>query len=176
MKPLTSSSSQKNGIDYHASNSKAKPSIVAYEGGSGKPSQEQTAGKAAHHNRLDHDSDSDDDDEQDSEAMLYNMLQQQDFLMRPDWLESLNKPAKTLTGAQNSANGGVMLADANNRRVIKLLKSYSHIHQVDDRDDQPRGSSAAYNRLSPSSRRRPTTNSNGNIRQRQHQNQQQIYR
>lgn len=79
-----------------------------------------------------------DDDEQDSEALLYKMMQQQSFLMSPHWQEpdagkaaGSGRPARP---ASSQAGEG-----ANSKRLIKLLKSYSHIHQVDDSDDQIRG-------------------------------------
>lgn len=89
------------------------------------------------------------------------MMQQQNFLMNPIWQESM-PAAKSERGAdarprrQEEASSLAPAAGnaeqrqrdeelANSKKVIKLLKSYSHIHQVDDSDDQIRGT---YTRLS----------------------------
>lgn len=105
--------------------------------------------------------DDEDDDDQDNEALLYKMMQQQNFLMNPNFQEqqlaSSNKQAnKPLAAVQqqsamiagrqrqpgqnnNEVNDENDLFNGNSKKVIKLLKSYSHIHQVDDSDDQIRG-------------------------------------
>lgn len=108
------------------------------------------------------DGDDDDDlnDDQDSEALLYKMMQQQGFLMgSPLWQQQ--KPSSN-QGAQSADDGGQLIngddgreSVGNSKKVIKLLKSYSHIHQVDDSDDQIRGT---YTRLPV---RRPAVNDNG---------------
>lgn len=112
--------------------------------------------------------DNDDDDDFDGEALLYKMMQQQNFLMNPSWQgqqqsvansNNLNQDAGQQQQSGLSANLGndqslgqqqqlqKQREDAlsDSKKVIKLLKSYSHIHQVDDSDDQIRGT---YTRLS----------------------------
>ena len=111
--------------------------------------------------------DSDDEDDFDGEALLYKMMQQQNFLMNPSWqgqqqqsIANSNKLSQDVAGQQQSGstlNGNGQSvgqqqqqrrrADdlSDSRKVIKLLRSYSHIHQVDDSDDQIRGT---YTRLS----------------------------
>lgn len=95
------------------------------------------------------------DDDQDSEALLYKMMQQQGFLTGSIWqqqpqqqqrVNGQNGPALS-NDDSGVATGNQLVQDAssngmvggNSKRVIKLLKSYSHIHQVDDSDDQIRG-------------------------------------
>ena len=96
------------------------------------------------------------DDDQDNEALLYKMMQQQSFLMSPTWQDSA--PGQAPTGLNLHLSTDNLLAPndgqreqekskgngGNSKRIIKLLKSYSHIHQVDDSDDQIRGT---YTRL-----------------------------
>lgn len=109
--------------------------------------------------------DDDDEDDQDSEALLYKMMQQQNFLVNPVWQEQFsgsgiqngrqqqqqNRPFESVNQGNSDDNRDNRQQRqhqeelANSKRVIKLLKSYSHIHQVDDSDDQIRGT---YKRLS----------------------------
>lgn len=116
------------------------------------------------------------DDDQDSEALLYKMMQQQSFLMSPMWQEpeqASNGPVTTgnnqlqqrATG-DNSNENQISLngSGPNSRKVIKLLKSYSHIHQVDDSDDQIRGT---HTRLQA---RRPQQATNSNDRYNRNRN------
>lgn len=99
------------------------------------------------------------DDDQDSEALLYKMMQQQGFLTGSIWQQQPQQQSQQQqqVNGQNGpalsnddtgvATGNQLVQDApsngmvggNSKRVIKLLKSYSHIHQVDDSDDQIRG-------------------------------------
>lgn len=91
------------------------------------------------------------DDDQDNEALLYKMMQQQSFLMSPSWQEQSqvgqnrvgqnegSNLANLLDGNGNENEPGQLGLSNNSKKVIKLLKSYSHIHQVDDSDDQIRG-------------------------------------
>lgn len=99
------------------------------------------------------------DDDQDSEALLYKMMQQQGFLTGSIWQQQ-QQPQQQQQQRVNGQNGPALSNDdsgvatgnqlvqdassngmvgGNSKRVIKLLKSYSHIHQVDDSDDQIRG-------------------------------------
>ena len=115
-------------------------------------------GPAAQANK---DEDEDEDDDLDSEALLYKLMQQQSFLMNPNFQEEprLSQAAETTSSQQqqqqqqrpamaDGAGQGQLNDDdlARSKRVIKLLKSYSHIHQVDDTDDQIRGSYTRYAR------------------------------
>lgn len=104
------------------------------------------------------------DEDQDSEALLYKMLQQQNFLPSSSWQDNKANSLQTGSGTQPNGNGrqgssgrvtsggsgGVttqpLTDSSNSRRMIKLLESYSHIHQVDDSDDQIRGTGT---RLAP---------------------------
>lgn len=94
------------------------------------------------------------DDDQDSEALLYKMMQQQGFLTGSIWQQNQQQQPQQQENGQSAAvlstidaNGNQLVQDApsnsmvggNSKKVIKLLKSYSHIHQVDDSDDQIRG-------------------------------------
>lgn len=103
--------------------------------------------------------DEEDEDDLDSEALLYKLMQQQSFLMNPNFQQEQQASTASLPveQSQQRANGQLPTQrDANqqqqqnddnmakSKRVIKLLKSYSHIHQVDDSDDQIRGSYARY--------------------------------
>ena len=108
-----------------------------------------------------------DEDDLDNEALLYKLMQQQSFLMNPNFqldqqqqqqqvaANSDNSPAAIEQANQARRGNGRQQAGANqldedeanlakSKRVIKLLKSYSHIHQVDDSDDQIRGAYARY--------------------------------
>lgn len=104
-----------------------------------------------------------DDDDQDSEALLYKMMQQQGFLTGSIWQQQPQVAGQDGSGNVLSSERGAAGGNANNqlhpdspsalsngmlagnsKKVIKLLKSYSHIHQVDDSDDQIRGT---YTRL-----------------------------
>lgn len=105
----------------------------------------------------DQDDNEDLDDDQDSEALLYKMMQQQGFLTGSIWQQNQPQPQTQQQQQQHGnghntlspsdAAGDQLVQDAlpngmvggNSKRVIKLLKSYSHIHQVDDSDDQIRG-------------------------------------
>lgn len=133
--------------------------------------------------------DNDDEDDLDSEALLYKMMQQQTFLMNPNMADQptmnvangnknsgYNRQGSQASHAASLSNGdadgsstSAISSDspANSKKVIKLLKSYSHIHQVDDSDDQIRGT---YTRLSA---RRPqqssTSTSMANYRPQQQQ-------
>lgn len=116
----------------------------------------------------------DPDDDQDSEALLYKMMQQQSFLMSPTWQDpneqqqQLQQPREAAldSGAANVNGQQSQLPASNSKRVIKLLKSYSHIHQVDDSDDQIRGTRIPVSRVSNQNQLRA-------VRGRQHQHDQQ---
>ena len=87
-------------------------------------------------------SEGEEDEDEDGEALLYKMMQQQTFLMNPIFQEAQVSPAAS------QPTGGEL---ANSKKVIKLLKSYSHIHQVDDSDDQIRGTHTRLSAQRPSS-------------------------
>lgn len=113
LKPLTTNTGSSD--HYLAANSKS--SMIAAV----RPNPSAAVG-----NYNDEDDDPNTDDDQDNEALLYNMLQEP------------KSSVPLLQQRQQSGpnvNGGPM----NNREVIRLMKSYSHIHQVDDSDDKPRG-------------------------------------
>lgn len=122
-----------NGVEYHGAASSASSKTLA--------SQQPPARAQADQPQAGADQD-DDDDDQDSEALLYKMMQQQSFLVSPGWQEAAGGKAAAIDAqlAANKAHPGALGADApNSKRMMKLLKSYSHIHQVDDSDDQIRG-------------------------------------
>lgn len=105
--------------------------------------------------RDDQDAANDDDDEDlDSEAILYKLMQQSSFLMNPNFQDQPQRqPAASPSLApsqqqrqQAQANSQPDEDLAKSKRVIKLLKSYSHIHQVDDSDDQIRGAYTRYSK------------------------------
>lgn len=117
---------------------------------SGKPASSERQANLASANEGD---DDDDDEEQDSEALLYRMMQQQGFLLNPTWQEAASgksrAPSSQAQVGRSQPEVGDHAASMSNqlvgegpssKRMIKLLKSYSHIHQVDDSDDQIRGS------------------------------------
>lgn len=100
--------------------------------------------------------DDDDDDEVDGESLLYKMMQQQNFLLNPIWHQESGEQQQQIVRQDEDANsllandrnqphgGGQKQGNlerdlASSKKVIRLLKSYSHIHQVDDSDDQIRG-------------------------------------
>lgn len=141
------------GGDQHAANSKSLASTVPFGGQAAtsassrqrapapaRPAQPARAASAASAP-----DDDDDDDELDSEALLYKMMQQQNFLMNPSWQQ--DAPGASVSADAQPARPAASAAplDGNSKKVIKLLKSYSHIHQVDDSDDQIRGT---YTRVS----------------------------
>lgn len=108
--------------------------------------------------------DEENDEDQDSEALLYKMLQQQNFLLSPNWQqEALGSTGSDHSSGESALSDGRQPAAAasatgknnqltdSSKRMIKLLKSYSHIHQVDDSDDQIRGTGT---RIAP---RRPSS-------------------
>lgn len=135
------------------------PNSPAYSKVSSQPAGRKptSATKAQVHakstNELADDDQDDADDDQDSEALLYKMMQQQSFLMSPNWQQQLDSTAVggNQHGGQQQVHqssdqqpqlgaGGQVMGEKDSKRVIKLLKSYSHIHQVDDSGDQIRGS------------------------------------
>ena len=93
------------------------------------------------------------DDDEDDEALLYKMMQQQHFLLNPNFGAERPAAAARQLQRQQPQQPQAAQQDANSKRVIKLLKSYSHIHQVDDSDDQIRGT---YTRV-PARRQPPPT-------------------
>lgn len=159
-----------------------------------RPTQPASRGVSA--GRSPQDVDEDEDDEVDGESLLYNMMQQQNFLLnaanmqRPDdFIANHNgRSSSGNTGGSRQTGGSLSMAGpqasssaahggagsdqrssprseaelnlerdlANSKKVIKLLKSYSHIHQVDDSDDQIRGThmrmSSAFQRPQQASR------------------------
>lgn len=168
LRPLTTSGMR----DHNEAASKSLPAIV-YNGNTvsnnnnmqQQRSQLKQAGSSLPLNTNqvgDGDEDDDLNDDQDSEALLYKMMQQQGFLMgSPLWQQQLKPGSNQAASSADSEGAQLINGDdgresvGNSKKVIKLLKSYSHIHQVDDSDDQIRGT---YTRLPV---RRPAVNDNG---------------
>lgn len=167
--------------DHHSASSKP---LAAFEMSSSSQNQNQKsqapASNTLHHvaplsgNQVNENEDADDDldDDQDNEALLYKMMQQQGFLSGSIWQQKPQSEAQSVAlagsapirqadsnGLSQSLTDGAGDGRTNSKKIIKLLKSYSHIHQVDDSDDQIRGS---YIRPLSSARRPTVSNENGN--------------